>query len=141
MWKSGTFFMRYPPSVLWSDSDRNPLLWLIIFCLLVLFWFELGNEWRIDSYVRVSVAYGHVESPDIFIIVKFLLDAFLVTTNIYLWLFIYWVAFMTPLVLWNRHAICCVISYTVSIGMPHLTSLVWKASRCIFTSSQKWVVW
>ena len=40
------------------------------------------NE-KIDKYLKDVVAYGHVQYPAMFIIVKFLLVTFLVITNTY----------------------------------------------------------
>ena len=61
-------------SILWSDSDRDKPCYLRISCLLLLFWRGLSDEQKVYKYLKDAVAYGHVLSPAMYIIVKFLIE-------------------------------------------------------------------
>ena len=59
---------------MWFGSDRYQPCYLIIFCLLLIFWVGHGDEWKIYNYLKGVFSYGHVLYPTMFIIVKFLLN-------------------------------------------------------------------
>ena len=74
--------------------------------------------WRMFLHMDTFVLLLYVS------LLKFHLLQFLVTTNIFVWLWIHTFELVGYLILWCWNPICCVISHKSSLGMLHPTRLL-----------------